>query len=171
MKSKQFISILFLSFLFFIVSCTRRMENLNPDLSQRIVDSANLFSEQERDSLFKLIHNLSISCGPQIGIATIDSLNGEAIEDFSRKVRGDLKLGRKNYKDGLLFAVSIKDKIIRIDVGDGLVHIIPDEKAKWINRELMIPEFEQGQYFNGLLIGLTYTVKLIEDNKELIGKF
>jgi uncharacterized protein len=146
------------------------MENLNPRLDERIVDDAKLFTDQEKDSLFNLIREVSLNIGPQIGIATVDYLSNESIEQYSLRMIDKMKLGRKSYMDGLLFAISKNDKLIRIDVGNGLRRIISDENAEWINRELIAPKFKQDLYFEGMLNGLNYAKKLIEDNKALVGK-
>ena len=170
MKHKTTILILFVS-LFTWTSCLRgRVEFSNPKIDERIMDEAKLFSDQQKDSLFELIRRLDSDIGSQIGIATTDSLKkGETIDDFSLKMVDEMRLGRRNYRDGILFAISKKEKIIRIDVGDGLTKIIPDDKAKWINVELIIPKFRDGLYYEGLYNGVSYTKKLIESNKEDIG--
>jgi uncharacterized protein len=159
--------------MFIWTSCLRgRMEVSNPKMDERILDKANLFSEQEKDSLFGLIRKLDSEIGSQIGIATTDSLEkGETIEDFSLKAIREMKLGRRNYKDGLLFAISKNDKIVRISVGDGLKQIIPDDKANWINNELIGPRLRDSLYYAGLYTGISYAKKLIEHNREKIGAF
>lgn len=170
MKHKIVILTLFVS-LFVWTSCLRgRVEFSNPKIDDRIMDDAKLFSDQQKDSLFELIRKLDADIGSQIGIATTDSLKkGETIEDFSLKKVDEMRLGRKNYRDGILFAISKKDKRIRIDVGDGLTEIIPNDKARWINVELIIPKLKDGLYYEGLYNGVSYTKKEIESNKEKIG--
>lgn len=169
MRQKITILILFVS-LFIWTSCLRgRVEFSNPKIDERIMDEAKLFSDQQKDSLFELIRKLDSDIGSQIGIATTDSLDGVSIEKFSLKKVDEMRLGRRNFSDGILFAISKKDKKIRIDVGDGLTKIIPDDKAKWINQELILPKFREGLYYEGLYNGVSYTKKLIESNKEDIG--
>jgi len=171
MKFSVIIRVILIVAVLISYSCSRRMENLNPKLNDRIVDEANLFTEQEKDSLFTLIREVSLNMDPQIGIATIDSLINESIDQYSLRMVGKMNLGRKSYMDGLLFAISKKDKMVRIDVGNGLLKIIPDDKSKQINHEIIIPRFKEGSYFEGVLNSLVYVKKLIEDNKELVGKF
>ncbi|MEZ4973088.1 MAG: TPM domain-containing protein [Cyclobacteriaceae bacterium] len=140
-------------------------------LNERIIDNAQLFTQQEKDSIFELIKQIDDSVGSQIAVVTIKTLNGQDIKDFSLRMIDSLNLGRTSYRDGLLLTVSVNDQIIRMDAGPGLGKIISDSVAKKINQRVIIPEFGQLNYGTGIYNGILEVKKLIERSKDLVGDF
>lgn len=167
MRLKLFVSVIICILL--VESCQRSSRG-EVEIGNRVLDRAKLLSQEQREHLFDLITQLEQSVGSQIAIITVDSLNGERIEDFSLAMLEQLKLGRENFKDGLLIVVADKDHEVRIEVGYGLEKIIRDEIARRINREEMIPKFKEHKFYEGLYLGVSRIKKLIEDNKHLVGQ-
>ena len=81
-----------------------------------------------------------------------------------------MKLGRSNFNDGLLIAVALKERAIRIEVGYGLEKIIKDEIASRIIREEIGPRFKEEKFYEGLYTAVEKIKKLIEENKDLVGQ-
>jgi len=154
----------------FFNSCLKRIENGTPDIKDRIIDRVDMLSKSEEDSLFNLIRELDVEYGPQIAVLIVDSLNREDIQDLAWKTADKIKLGRRTFADGIIICVSVRDQLVRITIDKGLVKIVPDDSAKFINNDIMIPEFKNANYFLGLYSGISYLKKLIEDRPELIGK-
>lgn len=151
-------------------SCLRRVENRIPLLQDRIMDRADLLSENQEDSIFSLIKELDVSLGPQIAVLTVDSLNGEDIETLAWRTADEIGLGRTTFRDGILICVSKRDQSIRISIDKGLKRIVGDDSAKFINTKIIIPEFRDDNYFLGLYKGVSHLKKSIEREPELIGK-
>jgi uncharacterized protein len=157
-------------FLGLIVSCNNAKDNRSVETRESIFDNARLLTVQQKDTLFELITGLEKRIGSQIAIFTIDSLNGESINEFSLKTAEKLRLGRAKFDDGLLITVAVSNRQMRIEVGYGLEKIIKDEIAARIIREDMAPRFREEDYGGGLKVTVEKIIKLIEDNKELVGK-
>jgi uncharacterized protein len=138
--------------------------------SNRVFDEIGELSEVEKNKLTSLMMELEKTTGSQIAILIVDTLNGEKIEEFSGRAFDKMNLGRSKIDDGLLIVQSLKDKKIRIEVGLGLERIIKDEIASKINREMIIPRFKEGKYYDGFYNGVTRIIELIEENKDLIGQ-
>ncbi len=51
---------------------------------------------------------------------TVDSLDGDALEDFSIRVVEAWKLGKKGKDDGLLLLIVKNERKLRVEVGYGL---------------------------------------------------
>ncbi|MEO5977109.1 MAG: TPM domain-containing protein [Chryseolinea sp.] len=134
-----------------------------------ILDSANILTEREEDSLFFLIQELSNHTGPQVAIVTIDTLRGEKMEDYSLRTAEKMRIGRKTFDDGILITVAVKNKQMRIEVGRGLEKIIKDEVANKIIIFDIAPRFKTGDFFGGLRIAVVKMTTLIENDKKLIG--
>lgn len=164
------VSILFLG----LVSCSDRYKRYfppKPTIDNRIFDNAHLFTTSQKDSIFELIKQLDDSIGSQVAVLTIETLNGQEIEKFSINKADSLKLGRYSYKDGLLFTFSVREKMMRMEVGIGLEKVIPDEVAKRINQDIIVPKFRMEKYGQGVYDGVNTVKKLIESKKGLVGVF
>lgn len=154
-----------------LTSCLDRISAQSNKLrvENRIFDYAELLTTVQEDSIFQIIKNLDTEIGSQIGIVTINSLEGHSIEEYSLKFADSLGLGRTEFDDGILITVSVSDRMMRIEVGYGLERIIKDEIASRINREEMAPSFQENDFAGGLTKAVLKIKKLIEDNKELVG--
>lgn len=138
--------------------------------SERVFDQAELLSDLEKSKLTTLIKELERNVGSQIAILTVDTLNGEKMEEFSLRTFTKMNLGRNEYADGILIVLSVKDRKIRIEVGVGLERIVKDEVAARINREIIVPKYREGKYYEGFYAAVVEIKNLIEGNKQLVGK-
>ena len=154
------------------VSCDQKADQKSATLivDHRIFDNAELLTKEQEDSLFQLIESLDNKIGSQIAINTIFSLDGQRIEEYSLERAEELGLGRAKFDDGILITVAKEDRTMRIEVGYGLEKIVRDEIAAGIIREEMAPSFRNEDYAGGLSKGIKKIIKLIEDNRELVGQ-
>lgn len=138
-----------------------------PQLTGPVVDNASIFSPLEKNTLEKKIRLFKKKNGAQIQVLTIESLDGESLEDFTIEVVDKWKLGDEERDDGLLIFLSKKDRKVRIEVGDGLEGVITDYRSSQVI-ELMVPYFKNGSYAKGLTAGALTIMKLIRgENPDL----
>jgi len=163
---KIFVPVILLMFF----SCEKGENEETIRVEDRIFDEAKLLTEEQQQKLFDLIIELQENVGSQIAIFTMNSLNGETIENFSLKKVNELKLGRQKEKDGLLVVVALHEREMRIEVGFGLERIVEDQIALRNIREDMAPKFKTGDFYEGLFAGVNKIKGLIENNKDLIGE-
>ncbi|HKZ37642.1 MAG TPA: TPM domain-containing protein [Chryseolinea sp.] len=159
-----------LTFLGLVISCNSPKDNNSVDTRESIFDHASLLTVQQKDTIAELIRGLEKRVGSQIAIFTTDSLKGESINEFSLRTAEKLRLGRAEFDDGLLITVAVSNRQMRIEVGYGLENIIKDEIAARLIRDDMAPRFRVGDFSGGLKVTVEKVIKLIEDNKELVGK-
>lgn len=173
---KKRIPILSLFVLLMFFACQKRDEtkgdqNKQQEItSDRVFDEAESLSDLEKSKLTSLILELEKNVGSQIAILIVDTLNGKKVEEFSLEAFTKMNLGRNEFADGILIVQSVKDRKIRIEVGVGLERIIKDEIAARINREIIVPRFKEGKYYDGLYDAVTEIKSLIEKNKALVGQ-
>jgi uncharacterized protein len=141
-----------------------------PTLENSIYDSAKLLSKPQADSVLRLIQELNANIGSQLAVITIDTLNGQEINDYSINQAERLQIGRAAYDDGILLTIAVKNREMRIEVGLGLELIIKDEIASRINRQVIAPEFRKGKFGLGIYKGLDSIKYLIERDRDLVGK-
>ena len=142
------------TFFFILISFSLQLIHAKevPPLTGPVVDQAKLLTPNQKRSLSRIFKQVSKGNGPQIQILTVKSLEGETIEDFSIKVVDQWKLGKKDTDTGLLFLVSMNDKKMRIEVGDGLEGTLTDYESHRIIQEIK-PYFKSGQYDEGIIHG------------------
>jgi uncharacterized protein len=119
-----------------------------PDLKPQgyINDFAGALSAPAKQRLEALCTELNQKTKAQLAVVTINSLNGEPIEDYSVSLATRWGIGSKKAGDtGVLLLLAIQDRLSRIEVGYGLEPILPDGKVGSILRE-MRPALRQGDY-------------------------
>jgi len=99
-------------------------------------DYANVLSASEERQLVSMISEVRQKTGAEIAVVTIQSLEGNEIDDFSNRLFEKWGIGQKGKDNGLLFLAAMKDRKMRIEVGYGLEGAIPDAQAGRIRREV-----------------------------------
>lgn len=127
-----------------------------------VTDTANLFTEQQKQALETKLQDFEKKVGSQICVIVVPSTNGEPIEDYAHRVGAEWKPGRKGVGDGLLFVVALNDHRVRIDVMRALEGAIPDVTAYRILQEAVLPAFAANNYYEGINKGLDLIFKKIE---------
>src|SRR3990172_6626642 len=122
-----------------------------PALTGRVVDRAGILSPDEEQSLTRKLETIENETSVQFVIATIPSLEGEPIEDYSIRLAGEWKIGQRGLDNGAIILVVPSERRIRIEVGYGLEPVIPDGLAGRIIRERIAPAFRDENYYQGLL--------------------
>ncbi len=130
-----------------------------------VTDTASLFTPEQRQALYSKLENFEKKTGSQVCVVVVPSTNGEGIEAFAHRVGSEWKPGRKDYGDGSLFIVAVKDRQARIDVMRALEGAIPDVAAYQILQEDVFPSFMKDNYYEGIDKGLDGIFKLIENEQ------
>ena len=128
----------------------------------RIADQARIISDTTEANLQQRLTDLEARTGHRLFIATVPSLDGKTVEDYSITLANDWAIGRKGYDDGVLLLVAPTEKRTRIAIGYGLECAIPDERAQQIIDEIMIPHFEGGDFSVGIVAGTTQLITLLD---------
>lgn len=111
-----------------------------------VQDEANVLSSQTRSELYARAKWLKENTGTaQIGIVTIQSLDGQSLEDVAVATFRKLGLGDSAKNDGVLLLYSASDGHVRMEVGYGLEGRIPDGKAGAILDQYFVPNRDSGQ--------------------------
>jgi uncharacterized protein len=125
-----------------------------PDYSGYVNDYASMMSAEARAKLESDLQVFDLSDSTQIAILTIDSLDGDPLEDFSIRVVDQWKIGRKGKDNGVLFLAVKSDRKMRIEVGRGLEHVLTDLAAGRIIDRVVTPLFKAGRFDEGFEAGI-----------------
>ena len=129
-----------------------------PYLSGRVNDTAGMLSEGMRQQLEEKLAAFEKETGTQMAVLTIESLDGEVLEEYSERVASTWKLGRKGVDDGVLFLISKGDRKMRLEVGYGLEGKLTDAQSRRILDNLVRPRFREGGFDAGVLAGVDATL-------------
>jgi uncharacterized protein len=130
-------------------------------------DYAGVLSPPVKQQLEALATELDRKTGSQLAIVTVNSLQGEPIEDFSVNLASRWGVGRKDKGDtGVLLLLAVQDRQSRMEVGYGIEPIITDGQAGSILRA-MRPLLRTGNYDGALLQAAGQVAALIAQAKQV----
>ena len=137
-----------------------------PPLTGRIVDQANIISQQTRDALEPKLAELEQKSGIQLVVATVNSLEGQEIEPYANELFRFWKLGEKNKNNGVLLLVAPKERRVRIEVGYGLEGTLTDALSAVIIANAITPRFKTGDYSGGITRGVDDIVTVLTTDES-----
>lgn len=115
-----------------------------------ISDFAKVLDDSSRARLEAYCGRVEQLTGVQMAIVTIDSLDGEPIEDVTNTLYRKWGVGKKGKDEGIMLLLAIKDRRDRIEVGYGLEPLLPDGFDGSVLREAR-PLMRQNAYGPALL--------------------
>lgn len=125
-----------------------------PRLTGPVMDTAGIIEPSDKRYLESQIRRLNDQHGIQAQVLTLNSLEGESIEQVSIDTAEEWKLGTREEDKGILVVVAPNEKKVRIEVGQGLEGDIPDILAYQIIQQKILPEFRSGNYGKGLIAAI-----------------
>ena len=122
----------------------------NPTNEFFVNDFANVMSAEDKAEVLSQAKNLYAACKAQVVIATVQSLEGEALESYSLELARQWKLGDSEKNNGVLLLLAVKERKVRIEVGSGLEGALNDAKVGRILDNFAVPEFKDDRFSSGL---------------------
>lgn len=135
-----------------------------PTSSFYVQDHAGVLSGETKSKINKLGGKIAAQSKAQVVVVTVNSLNGEPIQDYALAIFRGWKIGDKTLNNGVLFLVDISGKQSRIEVGYGLEGVLNDAKVGRILDEFALPYFQRDDYDQGIWDG--YKAVMREVSKE-----
>lgn len=137
-----------------------------PALTGRVVDAANLLSPMDETALTAQSAALEQRTGHQFVIATVTSLGGHPIEDYSLHLANHWGIGRKHIDDGIVLLVAPHERKVRIEVGYGLENTVTNAEAAHIIAADILPFFRKGEMTTGIIQGADAIVADLSETKS-----
>ena len=114
-------------------------------------DFAGVIDDTVQTVLESDLSAFSDSTSNQIVVATVNSLEGDSIENFANELFREWGVGGKDRNNGVLLLVSPGDRQVRIEVGYGLEGAITDLESGRIIDGVVLPAFREGDYAKGIV--------------------
>ncbi len=124
-----------------------------PALSGRVVDEAALMSRKQAHQLTQQLAAFEKRSGIQLVVVSVDSLDGETIEEYGYQLGRHWGIGQKGKNNGVLLLIAQDERKVRIEVGYGLEGALPDAIAANIIQTRILPAFKRGDMVAGVVAG------------------
>lgn len=152
-NSKGIFQFVLLLFVLFSSNCIFSQFTIpeKPSLQTSVYDYAKLFNENEKTQLEEKLIRYSDTTTTQIVVITIESLKGEDVSLLATKWGQTWGVGGTAKDDnGVIILISKNDRKIAINPGYGLEDRLTAGIGGEIIRNIIIPEFKAGSYYNGV---------------------
>ncbi|KKT35239.1 MAG: hypothetical protein UW24_C0012G0044 [Parcubacteria group bacterium GW2011_GWA2_44_12] len=147
---KKIFKIVFV-FALFLPHTAGGQQNL-PDPSGYVNDFAGILTN--RASLEQEIAQFEAETSNQIAVVTVNSLEGDTIENYAVRLFETWRIGEKNKDNGILLLIAPNEREVRIEVGYGLEGALTDITASAIIRNEILPQFKANNYSAGVRAGV-----------------
>lgn len=119
-----------------------------------VSDYAGLLTQEQKASLETKLSQFEKETSNEIAVVTIQSLEGDTIENYAVKLFQDWKLGKEGKDNGILLLIALADRQMRIEVGYGLEPVLTDAQSSLIVNGELKPNFQQEKYYEGIALAV-----------------
>lgn len=134
----------------FFLSIINVVAVISPTRDFYVNDFAGVLSKETKDYILNNSATLSSKTTAQIVVATVPSLDGENVDQYSLNLIRNWKIGDTNKNNGVLILLAIKEREVKIEVGYGLEGRINDAKAGRFLDEYGVPSFKKNEWDKGI---------------------
>lgn len=162
---KIVIQIIFLLISLNFVSCksvSKEKINKNsfPVPIEIINDFSNVFSQEQRSQLHKMLYDYEVKTTKQIVVVTVDSISPYTnMQKYTADLGNNWGVGSKKANNGLTIVLCKPCKKIGIATGINTQLVLTDSICKQVIDKTIIPQFNNEQYYLGIEKGI---LELIE---------
>lgn len=132
-----------------------------PDHGWYVVDQTGQMSAPDISALNNKIKRISDATHNEFGVALIQSLDGDSIEDAAYNTFKKWGIGKHGLDNGVLIILSLKDHKSRIETGKGVGGEITDLQSKQI-LDGMRPQLRSGNFAGAFNYALDNLSSLLE---------
>lgn len=152
-NSKGILQSLFLLIVLFSSNCIFSQFTIpeKPSFQTSVYDYANILSPEEKSQLEEKLIKYSDSTTTQIVVITIESLKNEDVSQLATKWGQTWGIGGTAKDDnGVIILLAKNERKIAINPGYGLEDRLTAGIGGEIIRNIIVPEFKAGSYYQGL---------------------
>ncbi len=128
----------------------QRTVNVIPSTGRLVTDRADLLTPSEERALTAKLTAYADTTSTQIVVVTIPSLEGVPAAEYALVLGRNWGVGQAGQDNGVVILVARDDREVRIETGYGLEGAIPDAVAARIHRNVMVPYFREGRFYEGI---------------------
>jgi len=134
-----------------------------------VIDQVGILDSLQTEKLNRLYIDHERKTTNQIVLLTADSFYPDStIEDYALHRFNQLGIGQKKINNGVLIVFSAKKRQVRIATGLGTEKVLTNTIAAKIIDSIMLPQFKQQKYFEGLWKGSIDIIHFLEKPENKI---
>ena len=138
-----------------VTTLLRAAEVMPPAPTLYFNDYAHVVSAPAADRLNRQLEDFEKATSSQVVVALFPKMESpSSIEDYVHRMFVAWKVGQKGKNNGVLLAIFVNDRKLRIETGYGLEGGLPDALARRIIDNEITPHFKRGDYDAGLSAGV-----------------
>jgi uncharacterized protein len=145
-----------------MLSVVARADVAVPPLTSPVTDLTHTLTPEQTGSLEQTLRAFEQRKGSQLAVLIVPTTQPETIEQYSIRVATTWKLGRKGVDDGALLVIAKDDRALRIESGYGVEGALSDVIASRIIREVITPQFRNGEFYAGIAAGVDRIIRTID---------
>ena len=115
-----------------------------------VTDQGRFLSDSEERLLSERLARYAAESSVQIVVVTLPALGGVPAADYATELGRKWRVGADGADNGVVILASKSDRQIFIATGYGAEAAIPDAVAGRIVREVIVPNFRSGRFYEGL---------------------
>lgn len=127
-------------------------------------DFAGVLDQGSRAAIERYCGDVERATGAQMSVVTVDTLDGQPIEDAANALYRQWGVGKKGKDEGVLLMLAARDHKSRVEVGYGLEPVLTDGFVGNVLRE-MSPSLQQGNFAAAIQSGVSEIGQRIADAK------
>lgn len=141
-----------------------------PGSSQSFVDDqADIFTPGQEASLDSLLGLHEKRTTNEMVVHTTKDYGSQAdINMYSLEYLRSKGIGKKDIDNGLVIVLNVQEGEVRIETGYGTEQVLKDEIAKRMIDSLMIPKFQNGEYYSGVFTAVQAITRFLEADSNRI---
>lgn len=131
-----------------------------------IYDEADILPADQEAALDQRLRAFDAKTGDAVIVVTVNSLQGDTIEDYASKLYASWGIGGAERDTGVLLLIAPNERKMRIEVGYGLTPYITDILSGRIIRDDITPRFKQGDMVGGINAGVDALLTQLSQSPE-----
>jgi uncharacterized protein len=134
----------------------------NPPRLVNDLSTSGILSADEEQTLENKLDQFANNTSNQIAIVILDSLNDYEPSEYATEIGHQWGIGQKKFDNGIVVLIAPRLRKLFIAVGYGLEGAIPDATCELIIQNEMVPQFKQGNYYEGINKAVTVLMGLAQ---------
>ncbi len=136
-----------------------------------VSDYADITDDETEAQINALAVEIEQNTTAEIAVLTINSLEGQNIDQFAVETFEQWGVGKEGVDNGLLIVIAVDDKQWKIEVGYGLEGTITDAQAGRVGRARFVENFLAGDYGKGIYEAVSDFKALIEKDPTIVSAY
>ena len=113
-------------------------------------DYAQILTIEQIASLEAKLESFQKETTNEIAVVTIQSLDGDTIENVAQNIFTKWGIGTKENNNGALLLIAMDEHKTRVHTGYGLEGALTDVGTAYIQDSVLAPNFKEGKYYEGI---------------------